>query len=188
MSSRNHLFDRIRSIQLEEKPLPVNLPTQLQVYVDTTKQFMLSCSATGTGIHTFQHEDEAIAFVKKKAGTDPLVIGQELAGAESVGAPTETIHAVLKGRFGVAENNAIWIPESNMPHRMIPFVCQHLYLILHARQIVSDMHEAYQKTEIFEQGFGVFIAGPSKTADIEQSLVIGAHGPLSLDVLLITND
>jgi L-lactate dehydrogenase complex protein LldG len=34
-------------------------------------------------------------------------------------------------------------------------------------------------------GFATFIAGPSKTADIEQSLVLGAHGPRSLIVFLI---
>ena len=47
------------------------------------------------------------------------------------------------------------------------------------------MHHAYQQTNVFEEGFGVFIAGPSKTADIEQSLVIGAHGARSLTVYLL---
>jgi L-lactate dehydrogenase complex protein LldG len=41
--------------------------------------------------------------------------------------------------------------------------------------IVPTMHEAYRQINIAEEGWGAFIAGPSKTADIEQSLVIGAH-------------
>ena len=187
MSSRQQILDRIRAIQLEEKPLPEQLPSHLQVYDDKCKQFMLSCTSTGTGIHTFKTEAEAIAFVLAKAGAERMVVGQEIEGYSEVTDPTTVVHALLKGKFGVAENNAIWVSESNMPHRMIPFVCQHLYLILHETEIVADMHEAYQRSEIFDQGFGVFIAGPSKTADIEQSLVIGAHGPLSLDVLIITN-
>jgi L-lactate dehydrogenase complex protein LldG len=36
-----------------------------------------------------------------------------------------------------------------------------------------------------EYGFGVFLAGPSKTADIEQSLVLGAHGARGLVVFLV---
>jgi L-lactate dehydrogenase complex protein LldG len=51
--------------------------------------------------------------------------------------------------------------------------------------IVSTMHEAYAKIADEAYGFGGFIGGPSKTADIEQALVLGAHGPLSMTVYLI---
>jgi len=95
----------------------------------------------------------------------------------------ETI--VLNGRFGVAENGAIWIEETDVSHRLIPFVAQHIIIRLDKKEIVYDMHEAYRRIQLQETGFGVFISGPSKTADIEQHLVYGAHGARSLVVVLI---
>lgn len=92
---------------------------------------------------------------------------------------------LLEGQFGVAENGAIWVSENAMPDRVIPFICQHLYLVISASSLVDTMHQAYPKVAQDSYGYGVFISGPSKTADIEQSLVIGAHGPLSLTVLLL---
>jgi len=87
--------------------------------------------------------------------------------------------AVLKGDLGVAENGATWIGESEMVDRVVPFM-----LLLKKENVVDNMHQAYEKIEVLRPGFGIFIAGPSKTADIEQSLVIGAHGARSLTVLL----
>lgn len=97
---------------------------------------------------------------------------------------------VCEAEFGVAENGAVWLPEYLIRVRAAPFIAQHLVVLLEEGMLVSNMHEAYERIHLNEHadaephGYGVFIAGPSKTADIEQSLVVGAHGPRSLTVLL----
>ncbi|WP_353139805.1 LUD domain-containing protein [Pseudopedobacter sp.] len=91
----------------------------------------------------------------------------------------------IKGTVGVAENGAIWISENALPHRILPFITQHLVLVLNVKDIVPTLHHAYEKISFEDLGYGAFIAGPSKTADIEQSLVIGAHGARSLMVYLV---
>ncbi|HXB93988.1 MAG TPA: LUD domain-containing protein [Puia sp.] len=109
--------------------------------------------------------------------------------------------AILPAHFAVAENGACWITESQMGIRALPFIAQHLALVVPLSAIVPDMHAAYERIAALDQaarepgaapdqpipedGFATFIAGPSKTADIEQSLVLGAHGPASLTVFLL---
>ena len=93
--------------------------------------------------------------------------------------------AYVKGTIGVAENGAVWVYESQMINRLVPFICQHLVLVIEKKDIVNTLHQAYEKVEVSKEGFGAFIAGPSKTADIEQSLVIGAHGARSAVIYVI---
>jgi L-lactate dehydrogenase complex protein LldG len=90
----------------------------------------------------------------------------------------------MRGTIGVAENGAIWVDNKSMVNRLLPFICRHLFLVLPISEIVNDMAEAYERIDMKGEAYGVFIAGPSRTADIEQTLVIGAHGPVSMCVFL----
>lgn len=91
--------------------------------------------------------------------------------------------AIIQGDIGVAENACIWIPQL-VKYKALYFIAEEIVIILDKKMIVDNMHQAYEKISFPEKGFGIFISGPSKTADIEQSLVVGAHGPKGLTVLL----
>jgi L-lactate dehydrogenase complex protein LldG len=93
--------------------------------------------------------------------------------------------AIIPGQLGVAENGAIWVTESEIEVRVLPFITQHLAIVINRNTILATMHDAYEQIGAPSTGFGAFIAGPSKTADIEQSLVLGAHGAKSLTVFMI---
>ena len=92
---------------------------------------------------------------------------------------------IVKAHFGVAENSALWVTDAVMGQRVATFIPQYLAIIVNRKDILATMHQAYERIGNQEYCFGTFIAGPSKTADIEQSLVIGAHGARGLMVFIM---
>ena len=95
---------------------------------------------------------------------------------------------VCEGTLGVAENGAVWLPASRLggSRRAALFLATSVVVVLDRRLVVPDLHAAYATLDVAAEPFGAFVAGPSKTADIEQSLVVGAHGPKSLTVVLVS--
>ncbi len=93
---------------------------------------------------------------------------------------------IIRGQFGVAENGCIWIPQT-MKEKAICFISENLIILLPKSQIVNNMHEAYKRIEFDKtyDGYGTFISGPSKTADIAQVLVMGAQAARSATILLM---
>ena len=91
---------------------------------------------------------------------------------------------IIRGEFGVAENGCVWIPQQ-MKEKAVCFISENLVILLPKSQIVNNMHEAYRRIKFNDYGYGTFISGPSKTADIAQVLVMGAQAARSATVLLI---
>ena len=91
---------------------------------------------------------------------------------------------IIRGEFGVAENGCIWIPQT-MKERAVCFISEHLVILLPKGRIVNNMHEAYRQIGFNDYGYGTFISGPSKTADIAQVLVMGAQASRSVTVILL---
>jgi L-lactate dehydrogenase complex protein LldG len=84
----------------------------------------------------------------------------------------------------VAENGAVAALGHDTPHRSLLFLAERLVLLLDASRIVADLHAGFRvlPAEALRAHHLTWIAGPSKSADIEQTLVQGAHGPRELAV------
>ena len=195
MTSRDEILSAIRKHLPEAAPLP-DLAGPWIEYPDPISQFAGVLEMIGgrcvrvPDVAAINSELDAIpayAAAKQRVSTIPGV-GEPTVDLNSIDDPhqlEDVDFAILPGQFGVAENAAVWVNDEALKHRVIYFLCQHLSLVIHAADVVHNMHEAYERLTFTGPRFGSFIAGPSKTADIEQSLVIGAHGPRSMTVFVV---
>jgi L-lactate dehydrogenase complex protein LldG len=93
--------------------------------------------------------------------------------------------AIVRGEIGVAECGAVAVLGGDAPQRALLFLAERVLLLLDAGHIVPDLHSAFRALppDALAHHHVTWISGPSKTADIEQTLVFGAHGPRALAVL-----
>jgi L-lactate dehydrogenase complex protein LldG len=189
------ILSAIRKNLPESSPLPA-LEGPWIVYPDPVAQFAEVLTMIGgrcVRVPNRAAADAALAEIPAYAPSKKIVtlvsgVGRGTVELDSVADPhalDDVDFAILPAEFAVAENGAVWVTDAAVKHRAIYFVCEHLAFVVSTRSIVSNLGEAYQRIRFDRAQFGGFIAGPSKTADIEQSLVIGAHGPRSTTIFLI---
>ncbi|SMO46889.1 LutC/YkgG family protein [Solitalea koreensis] len=187
MSAKEKIISAIKQNKPGAKELPV-IPV-FNAEENTIETFKQSVKTIGGEVIELASLAEIDVWLEKKFSTAENIVSAIVSSSVTISesSSTELLEktdvAILQGEWGVAENGAIWLPEQNMLNRALPFITQHLMLVLNIENIVTNMHVAYEN--ISSGAYGVFIAGPSKTADIEQSLVIGAHGARSLTVVLL---
>jgi len=94
-------------------------------------------------------------------------------------------YTIAPARLAVAENGSVWISGEDLVTRNAVFICEHLIAVVGESHITGTMSEAIGRVGKLGGGWGAFVSGPSKTADIEQALVMGAHGARSMTVYIL---
>ena len=191
-STRDTILAAIKRGKPDLQPLPdiIGFPSDIPAE-KLVESFMTMVKTNGGQAVRVASLGEAEAILAEEYDLTQPVISRVTGLNISNFTPTENLRlldalhlVVLEGSVGVAENAAIWLDETAIGIRALPFITLNLSIVISEKNLVGNMHEAYRLIDT-RTGFGTFIAGPSKTADIEQSLVIGAHGSKTLTVFLL---
>lgn len=190
-STKDSILTRLRSNVRERYEKP-DLSFGKMQYPDPVEAF-IQTATTAAGANVIQVKDhDDINDLIRQAYPDAKMIASNVPGVradlnpDDVRRPQDldgTDVGVVQGTVGCAENACIWVPET-MKQRAVCFIPEYLVIILDRKNIVNNMHEAYARIEMPEMGFGAFISGPSKTADIEQALVYGAQSCCGVTIIL----
>lgn len=192
MSSKETILESIKKNIGQKYEMPeLNSFVAVQ-YDDPVAQFIEVSKAVGGNAIVLKEGEDMNAVIRalypraKTVASNLKEIDFATINPDEVQNPHElngTDLGIVEGAFGVCENGCVWIPQT-VKERVVYFISEQLVIVLNKKDLVHNMHEAYERLPFSEMGFGVFISGPSKTADIEQALVVGAHGPKGSTVIL----
>lgn len=160
MTSREQILNSIKGFQ---NTTPLELDTDFDIKTDELDEFIENAKFAGAIVHALKSDELEVKLADLKAAKPD--------------------HFLYESSIGVAENGALWCQNLGSDREKL-FMCNDLIIKVKATDLVANMHQAYEKIDFSNREFGTFIAGPSKTADIEQSLVIGAHGAMALYILV----
>ena len=193
MSNKEDILSKFRKNIIKKYDMPRLDDIKGITYPDPLVQFISMTENVGGKVVELK-EDQDINQLIKELYPDAKEIASNLPevtiatrNPDTIGSPQAlngTDVGVIKGMFGVAENACVWIPQT-MVEKAVCFISENLVILLDRKEIVNNMHEAYKRIQFNDYGYGTFICGPSKTADIAQVLVMGAQAARSPTVVLI---
>jgi L-lactate dehydrogenase complex protein LldG len=193
MSSKEDIIKKYRANIRERYDMPDLSDIKATTYPDPLKQFVKMSEAVGGQVIEVEAGRDVNTLIRelfpeaKEIASNLPEITISTRNPDTIGsaqALNGTDVGIIRGVFGVAENGCIWIPQ-HMKEKAVCFISENLVIVLPKSEIVNNMHEAYRRINFNDYGYGTFISGPSKTADIAQVLVMGAQAARTVTVLLM---
>jgi L-lactate dehydrogenase complex protein LldG len=192
MSSRDDILARVRKNQ----PAPQQLPAVPTFDADSDslfERFKAAVIRMGGKVVDAPADGDLDALVarlfpdaKVICSATPEVVGNRPLGDPRTPADLNDVDiGVVRAVYGVAETGSVWLTEVQFKVNALGFLAQHLVVLLDPGEIVGNLHHAYCERAHFDARYGVFMTGPSATADIEGVLIHGAQGIRTLTVVAV---
>ena len=195
MASRDDILHAVRT----HLPPPADLPeieARGIVYADRPKQFAAMVEAVG-GRCVFAADWprstrlwRSMPEVATALNVVSLVSGVGTPNVElnDINDPhdlADVDFAVLPGRFGVAENGAVWVTDEGVKHRAIFFIAQHLALVIPVAEILDNMHQAMNGWRSTNRDSARSSRGRRRRPTSSNPWSSECHGPRSLTVFCV---
>ncbi|MBO4821492.1 MAG: LUD domain-containing protein [Prevotella sp.] len=193
MSNKEDILSRFRKNVKEKFDMPSLDDIKGITYPDPLVQFISMTESVGGKVIELQPGKDIDTLVRelfpdaKEIASNLEEVTIATRNPDTIGSPQAlngTDVGVIKGVFGVAENACVWVPQT-MEEKAVCFISENLIILLKKTEIVNNMHEAYKRIQFNDYGYGTFISGPSKTADIAQVLVMGAQAARTATIVLV---
>ena len=168
---------------------------------DRLAQFRKECDRQGTThvlLATDRDIPSEVARYLAVNGLEPRLAGwSEFAGLDWAGAGIAFDDRPARGddRTGltgcfcaIAETGTVLLLSSPATPKLTALLPETHVCVVRTSRLVDTMEESFAllRSEAGEPPRAVFfVSGPSRTADIEQTIVIGAHGPYRVHVILL---
>ena len=191
MSTREEILTKVRANIRETYDMPDVKALKAVTYGDPVAQFIAAAEASGARVVELRGGDDINALIHSLY-PEAKVFASNVKGILADRNPDTVAEAadlngtdvgIVRGEVGVAENACVWVPQT-MKEKVVCFISEYLVILLDRKTIVNNMHEAYRRIRMTDYGYGTFISGPSKTADIAQALVMGAQAARGVTILL----
>jgi L-lactate dehydrogenase complex protein LldG len=193
MSNREKILATVKQNQPVSNKLPL-IVNYDQHYEDVVEKYIEVLRFIGGDAILVSGQEQLVNIIKGNFQHVKRIVSTipELAQIAEVNPAVEDPHNfadvdlfITTSNLAVAENGAVWLKDEQLHARALPFIAQQIAVVITKESIVATMHDAYDFIADKDYGYAAFIAGPSKTADIAQSLVLGAHGPKTMTVFIV---
>ena len=192
MASQEEFFASLAPSSIEPTPMPeipiAGIDTPLQDLFIKVLESVGGQLGNGRGLVDLQQR--AAELIAQDRQVLSLVEGvdgnRDPASVRDPHELSDIDYTIAPARLAVAENGSVWFSGDDLVTRNAVIICEHLIAVVDERDLTGTMSEAIGGVGKLGGGWGVFVSGPSKTADIEQALVMGAHGARSMTVYLLS--
>jgi L-lactate dehydrogenase complex protein LldG len=189
--SRNTILDSVRANQPATQPMPTIPHFHTNRPADLVASFCESI-ARMAGVVVTDGAPDLDSFLRAKfpdarvtCSATPEYAGTIEPASLKHWSEASTIDVcILRSPMGVAETGSILLSDVELQVNTIAFLAHDLVVLLDPKQIVGNIHDAYEHPHFKLRPYSVLMTGPSGSGDISGIVVHPAQGVKSLTVLL----